>query len=90
MTIILFRIFASILLFISVLFMPWWTTIILALVCMIYFHYFIEAIFLFLLSDVLFALPESVFFDIVFVSSIFATITMFTIEIIKKKLKFYN
>ena len=84
-----FRILASIILLLSVLFMPFWLTAILALAGMIYFRYFVEAVGLLLLSDMLYGLPVNKFFDIVFVSFIFGIVTLFIVEFVKKKLKFY-
>ncbi|MEK7190445.1 MAG: hypothetical protein AAB661_01630 [Patescibacteria group bacterium] len=84
------RILASVLLLFSILFMPFWVSIVLALAGMIYFVVFWEATILFLLSDVLYGIPEPRFFDMVFISFIVSATVLFTIETSKKKLKFYD
>ena len=84
------RISASILLLFSILFMPFWVSVVVALCAMIYFNVFWEAIALFLLSDLLYGIPEIKFFDMVFVSAIVAIIVLIIIEVTKKKLKFYE
>ncbi len=84
------RILASLLLLLSILFFPIWVSIPIAVVSMIYFNIFLEAIFLFLLSDLLFGVKEVRFFDITFISFIFSAIFLFLLEIFKRKLKFYN
>jgi hypothetical protein len=83
------RILASFLLLLSILFMPFWVSVILALALMIYFNVFWEAVILFLLSDLLFGVREAKFNNMVFVSFILSTFVLIIIEIVKKKLKFY-
>lgn len=83
------RIGASILLMISVLFMPWWLSFVLALVFMFYFNIFFEAILIFLISDLLYGVKEIKFFGITFISLIITAIALTLIEILKRKLKFY-
>jgi hypothetical protein len=82
------RILASLVLLFSILFMPFWVSVILALAGMIYFPFFIEAVFLFFLSDLLYGTPESRFFNIVFVSFIIALISFIILELLKKRLRF--
>ncbi len=84
----LLRILASILLLTSILFFPYWISIILGLFFMSYFSFFVEAIFLFLLSDLLFGLVEPKLFKMTGVAFIFSIIFFVIIEIIKKKLRF--
>ncbi len=74
----------------SVLFMPFWVSVILALAGMIYFRFFIEAIFLFLLSDLLYGTPESKLHNMIFVSFVTALICLIIIELSKKKLRLHN
>jgi hypothetical protein len=85
----IFRILASVLLLFSILFMPFWVSVILALAGMIYFSIFWEATTILLLSDLLYGAREAKFFGAVFVSFIISAIVLIVIEIIKKKLKFY-
>jgi len=83
------RILAAFLLLFSILFMPLWVSVVLALAGMIYYPFFLEAIFLFLLSDVLYGIPEPSFLNMIFISFLTATIVLIIIEFLKKKLKFY-
>lgn len=82
----LFRIGAVIILLLSVLFMPFWLSVILAVAGMFYFKIFWEAIVLFLVSDLLFGLKDA---GVIFLSGIVALLAFVLIEIMKKKLKFY-
>jgi len=84
------RIFAVIILIISVFFLPFWISAILALAGMIYFSYFIEAVVLFLISDLLYGTSEAKFFGATFVAFIAAAICIVLIELFKKRLKFHH
>ena len=88
MSFIAIRIFASIVLLFSILFMPFWVSIVLALAGMAYFSFFMEVVFLFLLSDLLYGAREPKLFDIVFVSFILAVVSIVIIELLKRKLRF--
>ena len=68
--------------------MPFWLSVILGLAGMVYFSFFIEAVFLFLLSDLLYGTLEPRLFNIVFVSFITALICFTILELFKKKLRF--
>ncbi|MDE2399794.1 MAG: hypothetical protein KGL67_02175 [Patescibacteria group bacterium] len=87
---LILRILAVIILFLSVLSMPFWLTFILALAGMLYFSYFVEAVALFLLSDLIYGVPEAKFFNMVFISFIIAIVMLLIIESVKKKLRFRN
>lgn len=69
--------------------MPFWVSAILALLGMIYFSFFLEAVFLFLLVDALYGAPEAKFHNMIFVSFIAALICFIILEILKKKLRFH-
>jgi hypothetical protein len=86
----LFRILASVVLLFSILFLPFWVSVILALGAMVYFTVYWEAAVLFLLSDGLYGVPETKFFGFVFVAFFLALASLAAAEIIKKKLKFYR
>lgn len=83
------RIFAFVVLLFSILFMPFWVSVILALAGMIYFSIFWEAVAIFLLSDLLYGAKEAKFFGAVFVSFVIFAIVLMAVEITKRKLKFY-
>ena len=82
------RVIASTILFLSVLFMPFWFSIILALAGMIYFSYFIEAPVLLLLSDLLYGVPSMNLLKIIFMPFVLASSYLFVVEFIKKKIRY--
>lgn len=84
------RVFLSILMLFSILFLPFWVSVILAVLGMIYFSWFIEGVALFLLSDFLYGIKEEKLFNIYFFSFIISVIFLIITEAFKKKLKFYN
>ena len=84
------RILAFFALAISILFFPFWVSAVLALGGMIYFDIFIEAVLLFLLSDLLYGARGARLGGALFISFIASAIVLIIIEITKKKLKFYN
>ena len=87
---ILFRVVSFFALLFSVLFMPLWVSVVLALAGMVYFNVFWEATVLFLLADLLFGIKEAKFSGVIFISFIVSVLVLIIIEIIKKKLKFYK
>jgi hypothetical protein len=87
---LLWRILAFFVLLWSVLFMPWWLFLILALSGMVYFPFFLEAVFLSLLSDLLYGTPEIKLFHSVYVSFILILVCFVFLEILKKKLRLHN
>ena len=70
--------------------MPFWLSIIIGLLGIILFPFFIEALFLFLLSDLLYGVEQDRFHGILFLSSIIILCTILLLEGLKKKLKFYD
>lgn len=81
------RILASLVILLSILFMPFWLSAILALVGMVYFSFFWEGVALFFLSDLLYGTSEVRFLGIFFVSTIISFIVLIIIELSKKKLR---
>ena len=86
----LLRILASIILLLSVLFMPLWLSIILAFAGMLYFSFFIESVILLFLSDLLYGATEARLFGVVYISLIISVVLLTCVELFKKKLKFYQ
>lgn len=86
----LLRISASVILLFSILFMPFWLSIFLALLAMVYFPLFWEAIPLLLLSDLMYGVKEPKSLPVIFTSFILSIIFLIVIEIVKKKLKYYS
>ncbi len=84
------RVLAFIILLISILFMPFWLSVILALAAMAYFSFFWESVLLFFLSDLLYGVKEIKFFNIYFVSFIVSFIILVVLELLKKKIRVYN
>lgn len=84
------RILAFIILLLSILFMPFWVSLILALAAMAYFSFFWESVLLFFLSDLLYGVKEIKFFNIYFVSFIVSFIILVVLELLKKKIRVYN
>lgn len=84
------RILASILLLISILFLPFWVSVILALAGIIYFSFYWEGVILFLLSDLLYGTQEGLFLNIISTSFVVSFLVLVITELVKKKLKFYN
>jgi hypothetical protein len=83
----LFRILASAILLFSILFLPFYISIILAIAFMIYFSFFWEAVVLFLISDLLYGARESRFLHITVISFFIAIFLILICEFLKKKLK---
>ena len=81
------RFLAATILLISILFLPIGVSVIFALAGMAYFDFFLEAVFLFFLSDLLYGVKEARLFNLVFVSLIAALISFIIIELLKKKLR---
>ena len=84
------RIFAFFILLFSVLFLPFWVSVIIGLAGMIYFSFFWESIFLFFISDLLYGIKEARFLNIFFISLIISFLTLIIIELLKKKMRISN
>ncbi len=84
------RVIYSIILLFSVLFLPFWVSIILAFVGIVRFPLYLEATILFLISDLLYGAKEIHLHNIYFVSLIGTLVLLILIETFKKKLKFYK
>jgi len=83
----LIRILASFLLLFSVLFMPFWVSLLLALAGVFYFSIFWEAVALLFLSNLLYGAGDP---SAIFISLLIYTIIFIAIEMLKKKIKFYD
>ncbi len=68
--------------------MPLWVSVILGLAAMAYFPFFLEAVFLFLISDALYGVPEAKLHNMVFVSFVVALVCFIILELLKKKMRF--
>ena len=82
------RIVFSITLLASILFLPFWVSVLLAIVGMVFFPSFFEAILILFISDLLYGVPEARYFDLTFVSLILSVILFLAIQFLKKRSMF--
>lgn len=83
------RILLVIVSLLSILFLPFWVSALLAFAGLIYFSVFWEVIALFFLSDLLYGAERVNFYGITFITTLVATLLLLAAELLKKKLKFY-
>ncbi len=81
------RILASLLLLMSILFAPFWLSVLLILAAMIYFSFFWEGVTLFLISDLLYGVKEVRYLNIFFISFILSFVVLVVIKLLKKKIR---
>jgi len=79
------RFLVGIILLFSALFMPFWVSFILVLLGLAYFPIFFEAVLIFLISDLLYAVPQARFLNFVFISSTSIFICLIVLEFIQDK-----
>lgn len=82
------RIFLNVLIFLSILFFPWWITAFFALILLFSFEA-AEVIIWGLLIDTLYGIPLAIFFHFTFVFTLLFMILFFVVQILKKRLVFY-
>ena len=82
------RIIFSLILLLSILFLPFWVSVLLAIVGMVFFPYYFEAILILFISDLLYGVPEARYFDLTFVSLILSVILFLAIQFLKKRSMF--
>jgi len=70
--------------------MPFYISIILAFLGMLYFSVFWEAVVILFLSDLLYGAKEVRYSNTLFISLIISILILILIEFLKKKLKFYK
>ncbi len=83
------RISAFFVILFSILFMPFWLSVMIALAAMLYFDLYWEAVLLFLLSDLLYGVGEPRFLGSTYVSFIASVLALVIVESLKKKTVFY-
>ncbi len=86
----LLRILASLILLISLLFLPFWLSVLLALLAMAYFNLYWEGVVLFFLSDLLYGVGEARFRGVFFLSAVVSSLMLLVIELAKKKIRVRN
>lgn len=82
------RIAVSFLLLISIFNLPFYLSVIILLGAMFYFSFYVEGVFIFLLSDLLFGAPEAKLWNIVLLSFFVALASLIILEFVKTKLRF--
>ncbi len=87
MTPLAFRVVVDVLLFGSVLFLPWWIGTSLALIFFFFFPYFVEMLFVSLLTDLLYATPTERFAGFRFVLSLSSVSIFVFCTILKRHLR---
>ena len=83
------RIILNVLMFGSVLFFPWWFTIIIA-ICFLFAFNAYEVLFWGLLADILYGVSTTNFFGIRFIFTIIFTLFFIGARILKKRLAYYD
>lgn len=81
------RIILSVIILFCILFLPFWVSVVFGLFGVIYFSYFFEVVFLFLLSDLLYGVGEVRYLQVTFVSFAIALGVLLLAEFLKKKFK---
>lgn len=84
------RISFSIILFLSVFFMPFWFSAIGALVGMALFRTYWEAVIIMLISDAVFGANMVKFMNFTFVASSTTLFVLVVLHFLKKKIRFYS
>lgn len=85
-----YRIGLSAFLLVSILFLPYWVSLVLVVLGIIIFSIYFEGVTLLFLSDLLFGIPEHKLFNLYFFSFFLTLLLLIGAEFLKKKLKFYN
>lgn len=80
------RIISDIVLFLCVLFAPWWITAGLGFLCVWYFDQFIEAVFVALFMDILYGAGSAYFWGFEYANTVIVLPLYLLIASVKKKL----
>lgn len=81
------RISIVLILLISILYLPFWLSLIIAISAMAYFSFFWEAVLLFFISDLIYGAQEAKFSYEIYISLLISITSLLMIEIIKNKLR---
>lgn len=84
------RVGASFLILFSILYFPWYFSVIFALAGMLYFKNFYEGVALIFISDLLYGAGLDRYHHIYFISTIVALLFFFGLQILKTRLKYYQ
>lgn len=81
------RILANILLFLGVLFLPWWLVLLVAVWCFFLFPRFHELFWYAFLADLLYAAPQDRFFGFEFALSLITVVLIVVLTLVKKQMR---
>jgi len=84
------RFIANLILFFSVLFLPWWVTAIFIVVAIFIFKKFYEAIAWGFFGDLIYGISIAAFFNFGLFLTLGAGIIFFIIEFLKKRIRYYQ
>ena len=86
----LFRLIANVILFASLLFLPWWITIVIALIAVFVYNVFYELILWGVVGDLLYGAGVASFYALTSFLSTGALVLFLTAQYLKEKIRFYN
>ena len=84
------RFLFTIVLLLSVLFAPFWLSAVLGIVGMFAFRIYWEAAVVFLISDLLYGTETERFLDFPFISLTASVLALSLVEVLKRKLRYYE
>jgi len=84
------RLLSGLILLLAVLWLPFWFSLLLILISMVYFSFFIEGVIFITLNEVLYGVSEAKFHNEIFVWTGTFLVILFVIEYLKKKLEFHS
>lgn len=82
------RFFANIVLFLAILYTPWWFFFPLAVLWIFLFRYFYEGVLWMIIADLLYGIPLAQFYHFPFLLSTAALLLFSLFEVVKKYLRF--
>lgn len=82
----IFRIIANIAIILSLFFLPFWVSLVLSFAALIYFKKYFEIMPFFLITDMLYGLPEERYLGFTIISISIGIVLYVTVSLIKKKI----
>ena len=83
------RVILNIALFVSVLFLPWWLSIVFMVILLVFYTAY-EIVFWGLAIDMLYSAPVPLFANFVLIFTVFSLLLFVSAEILKRRLIFYS
>ncbi len=84
---VLKRIIANIILFVCILFAPWWLTIIFSIIFLFYFLDYYELIIAALFVDIIYGTPQNWIFDLPLMYTVFSLVVFVFVRWLKFRLR---